>query len=75
MYNLTRNIKTMETYIIVKAPSKRYHIYDGFGDCVAIVSSRMEVENFIHEVFCPSSFTSYTFKYTAAPGTFIVTMK
>lgn len=65
----------METYIIVKAPSKRYHIYDGFGDCVAIVSSRMEVENFIHEVFCPSSFTSYTFKYTAAPGTFIVTMK
>ena len=75
MYNLTRNIKTMETYIIVKAPSKRYHIYDGFGDCVTIVSSRMEVFNYLNEVFCHSSCTSYTFKYTAATGTFIVTMK
>ena len=75
MYNLTRNIKTMETYIIVKAPSKRYHIYDGFGDCVTIVSSRMKVYNYLNEVFCPSSCTSYTFKYTAAEGTFIVTMK
>ena len=75
MYNLTRNIKTMETFVIVKALSKRYHIYNGVGDCVAIVSSRMEVDNFIHEVFCPSSCTSYSFKYTAAPGTFIVTMK
>ena len=75
MYNLTRNITTMDTYIIVKAPSKRYHIYDGVGDCVAIVRSRMEVFNYLNEVFCPSSYTSYTFKYTAAAGTFIVTMK
>ena len=75
IYNHTRNITTMETYIIVKAPSNHYHIYDGTGDCVAIVPSRMEVYKYLYEVFCPSSCTSYTFKYTAAAGTFIVTMK
>ena len=64
----------MKTYIIVKASSKRYHIYNGAGECVAIVSSRMEVSSYLNEVFCPSSCTSYTFKYTAAAGTFIVTM-
>lgn len=63
------------TFIIVKSEAKRYHIYNGVGDCVAIVSSRQEVINYINEVFCPSSFTSYTFRYTAAPGTFIVTLK
>lgn len=65
----------MKTYIIVKAASKRYHIYNEVGECVAIVSSRFEVSNYIDEVFCPSSCTSYTFKHTAAAGTFIVTMK
>ena len=74
MYNLTRNITTMKTYIIVRAPSKRYHIYDSVGDCVAIVSSLMEVINFLNEVFCPSSCTSYTIIPTAAAETFIVTM-
>lgn len=65
----------MKTYIIVKALSKRYHIYDGVGDCAEIVSSRMEAYNYLLEVFRNSQFTSFTFKYTAAPGTFIVTMK
>ena len=68
-------LTTTMTFVIVKAPSKRYHIYDGFGDCVAIVASRQEVSNYINEVFCPSLYTSYTFKYTAAAGTFIVTFK
>ena len=65
----------MKTYIIVKASSKRYHIYNGFGECVASVPSRMEVFSYLNEVFCPSSCTSYTAKPTAAAGTFIVTMK
>ena len=65
----------MKTYIIVKASSKRYHIYNGFGECVAIVPSRMEVFSYLNEVFCPSSCTSYTAEPTAAAGTFIVTMK
>lgn len=65
----------MKTYIIVKAPSKRYHIYNSAGECVAIVASRMEVSNFLNAIFCPSTCTSYTFKYTAAAGTFIVTMQ
>ena len=75
MYNFTRNITTMKTYIIVRAPSKRYHIYNGVGNCVAIVPSQIEVINYLNEVFCPSSYTSYTTKPTAAAGTFIVTMK
>jgi len=65
----------MKTLIIVQSSSNRYHIYNGVGDCVAIVSSPKEVTDYIHEVFCPSSFTSYTFKYTASEGTIIVTMK
>ena len=65
----------MKTYIIIKASSKRYNIYTGDGECVAIVSSRWAVFNYIDEVFCPSSFTSYTLKPTAVAGTFIVTMK
>ena len=65
----------MKTYTIVKASSKRYHIYNGDGECVAIVSSRWEALTYIDQVFCPSSFTSYTFKPTAVAGTFIVTMK
>lgn len=65
----------MKTYIIVQASSNRYHIYNGAGECVAIVSSRFEISNYLNEVFCPSSCTTYTFKYTAAAGTFIVTMK
>lgn len=64
----------MKTFIIVKASSKRYHIYDGAGDFVTIASSRSEVFNYLNEVFCPSSYRTYTFKYTAAAGTFIVTM-
>ena len=64
----------MKTYIIVKASSKRYHIYNGAGDFVTIASSRSEVFNYLNEVFCPSSCRTFTFKYTAAPGTFIVTM-
>ena len=65
----------MKTYIIVKASTKRYHIYNGAGECVAIVSSYWEVLTYIDEVFCLSSCTSYTFKPTSAAGTFIVTMK
>ena len=65
----------MKTYIIVKASSKRYHIYNGFGECVAIVASRWACFNYLDEVFCPSSCTSYTVKPSAAAGTFIVTMK
>ena len=64
----------MKTYIIVKA-TKRYHIYNSYGECVAIRPSRMEVFSYLNSVFCPSSCTSYTFQNTAAPGTFIVTMK
>ena len=64
----------MKTFIIIKASSKRYHIYDGAGECVAIRPSRMEVFSYIDEVFCPSPYRTYTFKYTAAAGTFIVTM-
>ena len=65
----------MKTYIIVKASTKRYHIYNSYGECVAIRPSRVEVFSYLNEVFCPSSCTSYTFQYTAAAGTFIVTMK
>ena len=65
----------MKTYIIVKASTKRYHIYNGAGECVAIRPTPMEVFSYLNEVFCPSSFTFYTFQYTAAAGTFIVTMK
>ena len=65
----------MMTFIIVKSSSKRFHIYNGVGECVAIRSSRMEVISYLNEVFCPSSCTSYTFQNTVAPGTFIVTMK
>ena len=65
----------MKTFVIVKASSKRYHIYNGAGDCVTIVDSRWEVLKYIEEVFCPSPYRTYTFKYTAAAGTFIVTMK
>ena len=65
----------MKTFVIVKASSKRYHIYNGAGECVSIVSSPKEVTDYIHEVFSHSSFTSYTFKYTASEGTIIVTMK
>ena len=64
----------MKTYIIVKASSKRYHIYNGAGDCVATVPSPKEVVSYLHAVFRPSSCISYTFKYTAAVGTFIVSM-
>ena len=71
---ITLKLTIMKTYIIVKASSKRYHIYNGAGDCVATVPSRMEVVSYLNEVFCPSSCTSYTFKDTAASGTFIVTM-
>ena len=65
----------MKTYTIIKESSKRYHIYNGDGECVAIVSSRWEVFNYLGEVFRPSSCTSYTLKPTAVAGTFIVTMK
>ena len=75
MYNLTRHIATMKTYIIVEAPTKRYHIYNGAGVCVAIVPSWRGVINYLNEVFCPSSYTSYTTIPTVASGTFIVTMK
>ena len=77
---ITLKLTIMKTYIIVKASSKRYHIYNGAGDCVATVPSRMEVISYLNEVshlnevFCPSSCISYTFKNTAASGTFIVTM-
>ena len=62
------------TFIIVKH-SKLYHIYNGVGQCVAIASSYWEVFTYLDEVFCPSSYTSYTVKPTAAAGTQIVTMK
>ena len=65
----------MKTYIIIKSSSTRYNIYNGDGECVAIVSSRWEVFNYLDEVFGPSSCTSYTFKPTAVAGTFIVNMK
>lgn len=66
----------MKTFIIVKSDSTNlYHVYNGFGERVAIRPSIMEVNNYLNEVFCPSSCTSYTFQHTAAPGTFIVTMK
>ena len=65
----------MKTYIIVKASNERYYIYNSFGECVAIRPSRMEVFSYLNEVFFPSTCTSYTFQYTAAAGTFIVTMK
>ena len=65
----------MKTYIIIKESSTRYHIYNGDGECVAIVYSRWEVFKYLDEVFRPSSCTSYTFKPSAVAGTFIVTMK
>ena len=65
---ITLKLTIMKTYIIVKASSKRYNIYNGAGDCVATVPSRMEVVSYLNEVFC------HTFKDTAASGTFIVTM-
>ena len=71
----TLKLTIMKTFIIVEAISQRYHIYNADGDCVAILSSRKEVCSYIHDALFASSFTSYTFKYTAAPGTFIVTMK
>lgn len=71
---ITLKLTIMKTYIIVKASSKRYHIYNGAGDCVATVPSWKEVFSYLKEGFCLSSCTSYTFKDTAASGTFIVTM-
>ena len=71
----TLKLTIMKTFIIAKASSKRYHIYNGAGDCVTIVSSLWEVFKYIDEVFCPSPYRTYTFKYTAAAGTFIVTLK
>ena len=65
----------MKTFVIVKASSKRYHIYNGAGECVAIRPSRIEVFSYLNEVFSPSSCTSYTFKPTAVAGTFNATMK
>ena len=65
----------MPTFIIVEAPSKRYHIYNVVGDCVASFPTLKEVYIYIHDILSAYSFTSYTFKYTAAAGTFIVTMK
>ena len=64
----------MPTFIIVEAPSKRYHIYNG-GYCVASFPTLKEVYIYIHDILSAYSFTSYTFKYTAAAGTFIVIMK
>ena len=65
----------MKTYIIVKASTKRYHIYNGVGECVNILLTRKEVISYLNEVFFTSSCTSYTFQYTAAVGTYILTMK
>ena len=64
----------MKTYIIVKASSKRYHIYNGAGYLVATAPSRKKVISYLNEVFCPSLYTYYTLKYTAASGTLIATM-
>ena len=65
----------MKTYIIVKASTKRYHIYNCYGECVDIFLSRDDVISYLNEVFFTSSCTSYTFQYTAAVGTYILTMK
>lgn len=65
----------MKTYFIVKAPSKRYHIYNALGVCVSIVASKFAAFNYLDEVLATSSCTDYIFRYTAAAGTFIVTMK
>ena len=72
---ITLKLTIMKTFIIAKASSKRYHIYNGAGEFVTIVSSLWEVFKYIDEVFCPSSYRTYTFKYTAAAGIYIVTMK
>ena len=69
---ITLKLTIMKTYIIVKASSKRYHIYTCAGDCLATVPSRMEVFSYLNEAFYPSS--CITFKRTAVSGTFIVTM-
>ena len=70
---ITLKLTIMKTFIIVKH-SKLYHIYNDVGDRVAILASREDIHIYINHIFCPSSFTSYTFKPTVVAGTFIVTM-
>ena len=71
---ITLILTIMMTFIIVKASSERYHIYNGAGARVAIVPYWMEVVKYLNKVYCTSACTSYTAKPTAAAGTFIVTM-
>ena len=65
----------MKTFIIVKASSKRYHIYNALGNCVAVVASREDIDHYFDAELTTSPCTSIVFRYTAAAGTFIVTLK
>lgn len=65
----------MKTFIVVKAGSERYHIYNAGGDIVAVVASREGVFRYFDNELITSPCTRIVFRYTAAAGTYIVTLK
>ena len=65
----------MKTFIVVKAGSERYHIYNAVGNCVAVVATREDVYRYFDAELTTSPCTSIVFRYTAGHGTCIVILK
>lgn len=64
----------MNTFIVVKSKgdSKRYHIYNAAGNCLAVVTSREAVFRYFDAELTTSPCMSYTYRCTCNPAVAIV---
>lgn len=65
----------MQTFIIVHSKdSKRYHIYNAAGACVAVVETKMAVLAYLDKVLSSSPCTYYVYRHTCDSHTIIISM-
>ena len=65
----------MQTFVIVKSDdSKRYHIYNAGGMCVAVVETKHAVLAYLDKVLSSSPCTYYVYRHTCDFHTIIISM-
>lgn len=65
----------MQTFVVVKSKdSKRYHIYNAGGMCVAVVETQLAVLSYLDKVLSSSPFTYYVYRHTCDSNTIIISM-
>lgn len=65
----------MQTLIIVHSKdSKRFHIYNAGGMCVAVVATKQAVLDYLDKALSSSPFTYYVYRHTCDSHTIIISM-